>query len=69
MWNELSCIFILNFPYGIIGDFNAICSPTEHRGGSFNYYSHNSTLFNEFISKNALLDMSFSDSKFTWYNG
>jgi len=69
VWNEPSRLFILNFPCIIIRDFNYICSPPEYKGGSFNYYFRKYALFNLFISKNASLDMSFSGSKFTWYNG
>ena len=39
LWKELSCISALNFPWFILGNFNAIYSELEHLGGNFKYYS------------------------------
>lgn len=50
----------LDLPWLIIGDFNAIISSDEHRGGSFHNYSHKYNLFADFISRNMLLDIGFS---------
>lgn len=42
-----------------MGDFNAITSIDDHKGGSFYYYAKKASLFNNFISDNALIDMGF----------
>ncbi|XP_039136217.1 uncharacterized protein LOC120273617 [Dioscorea cayenensis subsp. rotundata] len=68
LWTELSKITALNFPWLIIGDLNTIASPSEHRGGSFNYYSRKAHAFSNFIDSNNLLDLNFSGCRFTWCN-
>lgn len=68
LWKELSCLSSLHIPYLIIGDFNAICSDSEHKGCSFTYYACKSVFFNDFIAKNSPLDFKFVGANFTWCN-
>ena len=69
LWNELTCISILNLPWSVIGDLNAICFQSEHKGGSFKYYSRKIDLFNDFIIKTSPLDINYCCPDFTWKNG
>ena len=52
-----------------MGDFNAIPSHNENKGGSFNHYVVKFTSFSECVSNNHLLDFNFVGSDFTWCNG
>ena len=65
LWKELSCITILKLPLIIISDFNSICSRFEHKGSSFNHYARKATPFNDFIAKNALLEINYLGPDFT----
>ncbi|WOL13903.1 hypothetical protein Cni_G22683 [Canna indica] len=51
----------------VIGDFNAITSQDEKEGGRLKPASSIDG-FNEFINKACLVDLGFTDSKFTWTN-
>lgn len=55
LWKELSCLSSLHIPYLIIGDFNAICSDSEHKGCSFTYYACKSVFFSMILSPKTLL--------------
>ncbi|XP_039138822.1 uncharacterized protein LOC120276159 [Dioscorea cayenensis subsp. rotundata] len=68
LWYELSKLSAFNIPWFLIGDFNAITSSEEHRGGSFAYYSRKALNFLNFIEANNLLDLQFSGPKYTWCN-
>ncbi|KAJ0960613.1 hypothetical protein J5N97_001489 [Dioscorea zingiberensis] len=68
LWHDLSVLATLNLPWILMGDFNTILNPDEHRGGSYNYYSTKSRVFNDFISQNQLCDLGFYGTPFTWYN-
>lgn len=69
LWNKLSRTIMLNFPCIFIGDFNSITNHSEHKCGCFNHYSCKAVLFNNFIAENSLLDINFTGSEFTQYNG
>lgn len=58
----------VNLPWVVIGDFNAIITLDEHKDGLHYNYSRKACLFSNFITSNALLDMGFVGSKFTWCN-
>lgn len=68
LWNELSGLAYLNLPWLIMGDFNAMVSQDEHRGGSNYYYSRKASVFSEFIAANNLLYVNYVGSPFTWCN-
>lgn len=59
----------LDLPWIVLGDFNAISSPSEHKRSNFNYYARKVFSFSKFISNNALLDVSFLGASFSWCNG
>lgn len=59
LWRELSHLSSVIFPLLILGDFNAIQFANKHKGGNFLYYTGKSKFFNEFITKNALLDIHY----------
>lgn len=67
MWFELSKMVPLNLPRLIAGDFNTVSSRSDHKGGSFVYYSSKAYLFLSFITDNNYLDLYFSGFEFTWY--
>lgn len=64
---NLSGMTFLNLPWIIMGDFNAVVSQDEHRGGSHYYYSIKAFVF-RFISTNNLLDVNYVGSLYTWCN-
>ncbi|KAJ0981709.1 hypothetical protein J5N97_009964 [Dioscorea zingiberensis] len=68
VWNDLSYMSSLNLPWVLVGDFNAILTTEDHRGGSFDHYSAKSKSFNNFVSNNQLLDLGYHGSPFTWSN-
>lgn len=69
LWNSLSTLMSLDLPWLLAGDFNAIVSASEHKGGNFRNYSSKAKNFSNFISQNNLLVLGFSSSNFTWCNG
>ncbi|KAJ0987975.1 hypothetical protein J5N97_006331 [Dioscorea zingiberensis] len=68
LWRDLSHMSSLSLPWVLVGDFNAILSIEEHRGGRFDRYAVKSKLFSEFMSVNHLLDLGFYGTAFTWCN-
>ncbi|XP_039120543.1 uncharacterized protein LOC120256952 [Dioscorea cayenensis subsp. rotundata] len=68
VWNELSKISFINLPWLIIGDFNSILFPNEHKGGRFSHYSRKARFFRSFVDSNNLFDLNFSGAQFTWCN-
>ncbi|KAJ0960519.1 hypothetical protein J5N97_001609 [Dioscorea zingiberensis] len=65
---ELEIFSSFDLPWILLGDFNAILTNEEHRGGRFDYYNPKSKLFNEFINVNHLFDLGYIGSPFTWCN-
>jgi hypothetical protein len=54
-------------PWILIGDFNAILSSAEKKGGrNFGSPSHN--FFVDFVHSNGLVDLGYSGNPFTWNN-
>ncbi|KAJ0983259.1 hypothetical protein J5N97_011514 [Dioscorea zingiberensis] len=68
VWCALAGMSSLNLPWILTGDFNAILSTEEHRGGGFDHYSTKSKYFSEFISANQLFDLGYYGSPYTWCN-
>lgn len=68
LWNELSKISKLHLPWLIIGDFNAVLSRNEFKGGNFFYYNRKAQFFREFVDFNNLIDLNHSGPQFTWCN-
>ncbi|KAJ0969863.1 hypothetical protein J5N97_022740 [Dioscorea zingiberensis] len=68
LWQDLRFFSKLSLPWILLGDFNAILNPTEHRGGNFDHYSAKAKLFSDFINENQLFDLGFIGSPFTWCN-
>ncbi|KAJ0963505.1 hypothetical protein J5N97_028627 [Dioscorea zingiberensis] len=68
VWHDLSNISTLNLPWVLVGDFNSILHPGEHKGGNPDYYSIKSRHFSDFISQNQLFDLGFYGTPFTWCN-
>lgn len=68
LWSKLSKISSLNIPWLILGDFNAIITSDEHKGGRFSYYSKKASYFLNFIDNNNMLDLHFVGLKYTWCN-
>lgn len=58
----------LHLPWIVIGDFNAVCSEEEVKGGSFSYYKPKAHEFSNFITANNFLDVRYIGSNFTWCN-
>ena len=51
----------------LIGDFNAILSSAEKKGGS-SFGSSSHSLFGNFVQANGLVDLGYSGNPFTWSN-
>lgn len=68
LWHELSKISQLHLPWLIIGDFNAVLSRQEFKGGNFSYYDRKARFFKDFVDLNNLIDFNFSGPQFTWCN-
>lgn len=69
LWKQLSGMNSLNIPWLLCGDFNAISSYEDHRGGSFKNYAAKANIFSNFILDNSLIDLGFTGPRFTWCNG
>ncbi|KAJ6729976.1 hypothetical protein OIU85_020844 [Salix viminalis] len=54
-----------NLPWLVMGDFNDISCASEKCGGNFD---SGGSAFVDWISRNQLIDLGFSGSKFTWCN-
>ncbi|KAJ6319273.1 hypothetical protein OIU78_014820 [Salix suchowensis] len=54
-----------NLPWLVMGDFNDISCASEKYGGNFD---SGGSAFVDWISRNQLIDLGFSSSKFTWCN-
>lgn len=52
LWNSLSTLSPLNLPWLMAGDFNAIVSTSENKGGQFQNYLSKSRNFSNFIAQN-----------------
>lgn len=67
-WKELS--FIRQrwaLPWCIVGDFNAICTPSERLGcHSFNPSMH---FFSDWIDSHHLIDLPLVGGSYTWSSG
>lgn len=57
----------VNHPWMLGGDFNAILSPEEKKGGTMGFIS-SMTDFQGFTARNGLLDAGFTGSPYTWSN-
>lgn len=69
LWREISCLSSLNLPHLIMGDFNAIRFENAHKGEIFFTISEKLIFFNNFIAKNALLNLHYAGPDFTRCNG
>ncbi|KAJ0967480.1 hypothetical protein J5N97_024397 [Dioscorea zingiberensis] len=68
-WKELDSIANIAGPWMILGDFNAIRTLEEKKGGQMNWRSGmKSNYFNSFIVNNNLSELKFSGPPFTWCN-
>lgn len=54
----------IDLPWTIIGDFNEILLPSEHKGGIFSYMKADH--FAQALNTCDMLDMEFFGTKFTW---
>ncbi|KAH0757746.1 hypothetical protein KY290_021239 [Solanum tuberosum] len=69
LWDELDSIAEhVQCPWIIGGDFNVILDEEEKLGG-LDFTINEAIDFASFISRNALSEVHFSGSKYTWWNG
>ncbi|XP_049396567.1 uncharacterized protein LOC125860610 [Solanum stenotomum] len=69
LWEELESIAEnVRCPWVIGGDFNVILNEEERLGG-LEFTINEAIDFASFISSNALSEVQFSGSKYTWWNG
>jgi hypothetical protein len=67
-WQDLSRVGKrFGGPWMLIGDFNAILSSAEKKGGRL-FGSSSHSLFGNFVQENGLVDLGFSGNPFTWNN-
>ncbi|XP_020203003.1 uncharacterized protein LOC109788639 [Cajanus cajan] len=70
LWNDLSRIGnLIDGPWNLIGDFNAVLRPYERSGGSVSASLRGDTAFREFVNKCQLLDIGYNGAPFTWRRG
>ncbi|KAH1108946.1 hypothetical protein J1N35_012714 [Gossypium stocksii] len=68
LWKDLSLtIPSRSIPWMAIGDFNAILSSSEKKGGQV--YGKRSSFFGEFVDMAKLQDLGFKGPHFIWYRG
>jgi len=69
LWDELGNFVDMDrCPWIIGGDFNVILNEEEKLGG-LQFTQNEAMDFAAFISNNALIEVRFSGSKYTWWNG
>ncbi|KAI9126645.1 hypothetical protein K1719_002241 [Acacia pycnantha] len=69
LWQDLDLLTDnISSPWLLAGDFNAILSSDERRGGA-THRARGCNFFNEFIHSNGLMDMGSNGPKFTWPRG
>jgi hypothetical protein len=67
-WQDLERVGLrFGGPWLLIGDFNAILSSAEKKGGRL-FGSSSHSLFGNFVQDNGLVDLGFSGNPFTWNN-
>lgn len=66
-WDSLSSSLPSTTPWGVIGDFNAILSPSE-KISRFRFNSTSSSDFHRFLSTSGLMDIGYQGTSFTWSN-
>lgn len=69
LWRSLSKISLLDFPWLLNGDFNALIGSEELKEGDFRSYASKYNLFSNSILDNNIHDLGFSGPHFTWCNG
>lgn len=69
LWQHLSLAADLGIPSCIIGDFNVIVNAQEKKGGARFRWDWKVTDFHNFLNENALCDLGFKGSPYTWSNG
>lgn len=67
LWHSLEIFkqLVTDFPWVIVGDFDAMLSEEEHAGGSFNSY----TAISEFcgcVAQIEVMDLHYSGMRYTW---
>lgn len=67
LFHDLFAISLLNLPWILSSDFNAILNSDEYRSGNVDHYSIKSKNFNEFISKTNSLIWAFGPT-YAWFN-
>ncbi|KAI9128717.1 hypothetical protein K1719_000200 [Acacia pycnantha] len=69
LWQDLDLLADnISSPWLLVGDFNAILSSDDRRGGAI-HKERGCNFFNEFIHSNGLMDMGSKGPKFTWCRG
>lgn len=68
LWFTLAGINRICLPWLIFGDFNAILSTDDFKGGASNSYIFKSRFFSNFVNSNNLMDIGFVGPRFTWCN-
>ncbi|XP_039116442.1 uncharacterized protein LOC120251854 [Dioscorea cayenensis subsp. rotundata] len=68
LWFTLADINRICLPWLIFGDFNAILSTDDFKGGASNSYIFKSRFFSNFVNSNNLMDIGFVGPRFTWCN-
>ncbi|MBA0613851.1 hypothetical protein Godav_014209, partial [Gossypium davidsonii] len=61
------CVIIGHFPWKVIGDFNAILSVEEKKGGQV--AGQTCSFFGEFVDRTKVHDLGFKGSPFAWQHG
>ncbi|XP_039130843.1 uncharacterized protein LOC120267217 [Dioscorea cayenensis subsp. rotundata] len=68
LWRTLAGVNNIHLPWLLAGDFNAVLSVHDFKGGTSNSYDYKSRLFSNFVNSANLLDLGFVGSRFTWCN-
>jgi len=69
LWEELEGLTeVQNIPWLVGGDFNVIMNEEEKQGG-MDFTQYEALDFGQCINNCALMELKYSGSKFTWWNG
>ncbi|XP_038972101.1 uncharacterized protein LOC103699848 [Phoenix dactylifera] len=68
LWQEITNLAAQGIPTVLVGDFNCIQSASDKRGGAVFTDRVDRREFRDFMLRNGMVDLGFSEPRFTWCN-